>query len=118
MEDEKGPELSYKASRPRACHKAGSRVYHSLLGILFFLMMALTLSSLGVFAARHSKIDDNLHTGDAKCILYTTQRQLEKEKLSSGAGCSFTIWGSAVVALGTSVFMLSYVVRAVYGASV
>ena len=80
-------------------------------------MISFSVTSLGLFTAKHNKIDGQLHTGDAKCILYTTQDQIKDQKLSSGVGCRFAIWGSGIVALVSGVFMLGYVIKAVYGPS-
>lgn len=75
--------------------------------------MATALASLGVFATKHYKIGEEAPSsvGDAKCVLYTTKNQLEKGELSHGAGCRFTIWGSAAVALGAGLFMLGHLIK-------
>ena len=102
-----------------SCRKAGSRICHSLLAIAFFLVMVISFTSLGIFAAKHNAIDDDLpdSAGKDNCILYTTKKQLEKGKLSGGVGCRFSIWGSAVVATGAGLFMLGYLIKTAVGAS-
>jgi hypothetical protein len=117
MENGDEARVSFEPAGSQRCRRPGSRLCHGLLGLLFFLMMAVALSSLAIFTVKHNSIDENLHTGDAKCILYTTKSQLKDEKLSKGAGCEFTIWGSGVVAVLAGIFMLGYVFKAVYGAS-
>ena len=112
MEREEGSRVSFRAGTSRF-RRPGSRLCHCLLGILFFALMALALVALGVFAAKHNKIDGK------GCILYTTKDQLEKkDRLSRGVGCRFTIWGSGVVAVGAGIFMLGYIFKTVYGTSV
>lgn len=113
MDEEEGPTDVYRAV---CCRKAGSRIFHSLLAILFFFVMTATLTSLGVFAAKHNDIAGEL-AGDSNCILYTTKNELEDGELSSGVGCRFSIWGSAVVAVGTGLFMLGYIIKTTVGAS-
>jgi hypothetical protein len=115
MEKDKDGLRSDRGSRFR---RQGSRLCHGLLGILFFVMMVVGLVALGLFAAKHDKIAEEVK-GDDDCVLYTTKKRLEmKNKLSGGVGCSFTIWGSGLVAAGAGIFMLGYIIKTIYGASV
>lgn len=113
------PEATNEKRSGVCCRRACSRICHSFLVIVFFLIMAAALASLGVFASKHNNIDDELGStvGDSKCILYTSQNQLEKDELSHGAGCLFAIWGGAAVALGAGLFMLSQFIKVAVAAS-
>lgn len=117
--DEELPEATYETRSAVCCRRAGSRICHSFLAIVFFLMMAVALASLGIFASKHDEIGRKLPSsvGDAKCILYTSGDQLKKSELSHGVGCRFTIWGGAVVAMGAGLFMLGYLIKIALAAS-
>ena len=109
--------LSKTESRSRF-RRPWSRLCYGFLGILFFVMMAISLVALGLFAAKHNNIAKELkREGDNKCILYTTKDTLEKNRLSGGAGCRFTTWGCGIVAVGAGIFMLGYIFKTIYGAS-
>lgn len=101
------------------CRRACSRICHGFLVIVFFLIMAAALTSMGIFASKHNHIGDKLpdSVGDSKCILYTSHNQLEKEELSHGAGCLFTIWGGAAVALGAGLLMFGQFIKVAVAAS-
>ena len=108
-------QTSYKKSI--YCRRAGSRMCHGLMAVSFLLMMAVSFTSLGIFAAKHNSISRHLpKSGTANCILYVDKDDLSDEKLSKGVGCRFAIWGSAVVALGTGLFMLGYLLKLALGA--
>ena len=112
---EEEPQVS-TAGRSR-CRQLGSRICHGILGSVFFLMMIFSLVALVIFAAKHNEIDKHLQ-GDEDCVLYATKRDVEKQRLSSGVGCRFTIWGSALVAVGAGLFMLGYLFKTVFGSKV
>ena len=107
-------ELLYREADRVCCRRAGSRICHSLLAIVFFLVMLVSFTSLGVFTAKHNAIADDV-PGRANCILYTSTSQLPS--LSHSHGCGFTIWGSGVLALGSGLFMLGYFIKIVTGIS-
>ena len=111
--DSELPEATNKKRSGVCCRRACSRICHSFLVIVFFLITATALTSLGVFASKHNQIGDKLpdDVGDSKCILYTSHNQLEKNELSHGAGCLFTIWGGAAVALGAGLLMFGQFIK-------
>ena len=113
--DEKSAPISYKSPKPGACRKTCSRMYYGLLTALFFSILVLSLTSLGIFANKNDDIKGGVK-GDAQCILYVDEDELKSNKLSDGSSCAFALWGSGIVGLGAAIFMLSYVIRAVLGA--
>ena len=118
MADDSGEsaELLYREPSGVCCRRAGSRTCHSLLAIVFFLVMVVSFTSLGIFAAKHNAIADDNVSG---CILYTSTSQLShpKPSLSRSGGCGFTIWGSGILALGCGLFMLGYLIKMATGTS-
>lgn len=112
-----GSTAAYRGEERSRFRRPGSRLCHGLLGIIFFLMMAVTIVALGLFAAKHNKVDDKFKEGEGSCILYTTKYNPDSPKLSNGVGCSYTIWGSGVVAVGLGIFVFGYLFKTVYGAS-
>jgi hypothetical protein len=121
MDDNAGEEteLLYREAGGVCCRRAGSRICHSLLAIVFFLVMVVSFTSLGIFASKHNAIDGDLpkSAGHGNCILYTSKNQLSDGRLSHGDGCRFTIWGSGIVAMGGGLFLLGYLVKTATGTS-
>ena len=106
-------QLLYKEGGRVCCRRPGSRICHSLLAIVFFFLMAVSFTSLGIFASKHNTVAGKLPAGagSSNCILYTSENQLSDGRLSHGDGCRFTIWATGIVALGSGFFMLGYLVK-------
>ena len=117
MADDSGEsaELLYRETSGVCCRRAGSRICHSLLAIVFFLVMVMSFTSLGIFTAKHNAIADDV----SGCILYTSTSQLSHNtpSLSRSEGCGFTIWGSGILALGCGLFMLGFLIKIATGTS-
>ena len=102
----------------------GSRIFHCLLAVAFFILFLLSVSSVGTTAAVNNNIRTNSVYGkstskggyDGKygtCILYAdypcTIRDEKYICLSDGAACQFTVTGEVlilVVAFALIVFSL------------
>ena len=105
-----------KEPRSVCCRNACSRLCHVFFSFVFFLMMVVSLVSLGIFAEKHNEIQDKLDSSN--CILYVTKDEVSDNKLSDDDACRFAIWGNAAVAVGAGLFLLVYLTKAAVGVSV
>ena len=104
-----------RESRSVCCRNAGSRLCHIFFSFFFFLVMVVSLVSLGIFADKHNEIQGKLD--NSNCILYVTKSEVTDNKLSDDDACRFAIWGNAAVAIGAGLFLLVYLTKAAVGVS-
>ena len=100
-----------------SCKNACSRTCNVLFMTVFFLVLVVALTSLGIFTKKDQDIKRNLHKSGYDCILFATKHQLGKGHYSDNSSCGFAIWGNAIVALGAGLLLLAYLIKAAVGTS-
>ena len=99
------------------CRNPVSRIGHIFFITAFLLVIGCSLVSLVVFVLKHNDIQSNLpdeSSGD--CILYLDEEQVRDQDIGGGDFCRFAIYGMGSVALGTTIYVLIYVIKCMFGA--
>ena len=97
--------------------KAGHRLIHALLAILFVALLVFSVLALSFFTAKHVQINTETPYGNetlGHCILYADYNGTLIELGRSGA-CVYIIFGQAIAVM-YALFALAYLVIKIFRA--
>ena len=99
------------------CRNPASRIGHIFYITAFLLVIGCSLASLLVFVLKHNEVQNSLPAdASGDCILYVEEEQVRSNDIGGGDFCRFAIYGMGTVALGTTLYILVYVLKCVVGA--